>query len=226
VQLLDDQVGRTQGTSPWALGGASWPTMDDDRFDGLVLAPGAGGRRTQSGLVAIDQLLSEAGITVMRIEFPAQAAGRARPDPPAVCIETVREATAELATQLGVPSTRVAIGGRSFGGRMCSMAAAEGLAVAGLVLVSYPLHPPGQPTRLRTAHFSNLHVPCLFVTGRRDPFATAAELERETSAIVGDVTISLVDGDHSLRRTEQAAAAEVLAWARGGAALHEGHGGH
>ena len=94
------------------------------------------------------------------------------------------------------------------------MAAAEGLAVAGLVLVSYPLHPPGQPTRLRTAHFPDLHVPCLFVSGRRDPFATPDELERETGAIAGDVTITLVDGDHSLRKTEKVAAAHVLAWAQ------------
>ena len=125
-----------------------------------------------------------------RVEFPGQAAGKARPDPPEVCIETVRDATTSLARQLSVGADRVAIGGRSFGGRMCSLAAAAGLEVAGLVLVSYPLHPPKQPERLRTSHFPDLHVPCLFVSGRRDPFATPEELERATAAIPGEVTIT------------------------------------
>ena len=95
------------------------------------------------------------------------------------------------------------------------MAAAEGLDVAALVLVSYPLHPPGKPERLRTEHFSQLHVPCLFVSGRKDAFATPAELEREVAAIPGPVTVSFVDGDHSLRRSEAEVAAIVAAWLGG-----------
>jgi len=132
-----------------------------------------------------------------------------------VCIATIRTATSELADRLGVPTRRVAIGGRSFGGRMCSMAAAEGLDVAALVLVSYPLHPPGRPERLRTAHFPDLDLPCLFVSGRRDAFATPTELERETVAIPGAVTLAFVDGDHSLRKSESAVAEIVAAWLAG-----------
>lgn len=184
------------------------------RFDGLILTPGAGGRRTQSGLLAIDAAVRALGIAVERVEFPAQAAGRTRPDPPEICIATIRDAAAALSAQLGVPLTRIALGGRSFGGRMCSMAVAQGLAAAALVLVSYPLHPPGRPDRLRVAHFAQLHVPCLFVSGRRDPFAAPDELEREVAAIPGDVTVVHVDGDHSLRRSEDEAAAAVAAWAR------------
>jgi len=182
------------------------------KIAGLVLTPGAGARRTSSGLVAIDELVSEQGVVVERVEFPGQAAGSRRPDAPAVCAETVRLASAALAQRLSVPGSEVALGGRSFGGRMCSMAVAGGLDAAALVLVSYPLHPPGQPERLRTAHFPALDVPCLFVSGRRDAFATIEELERETAAIPGDVTIVIVDGDHSLRRTERDAAAAVATW--------------
>ncbi len=98
------------------------------------------------------------------------------------------------------------------GGRMCSMAVAEGLAVARLVLVSFPLHPPGRPDRLRTAHFPGLGVPCLFVSGRRDPFGSPAELQRETVAIPGDVTLVFVDGDHSLRKQEAEVADVVGSW--------------
>ena len=163
--------------------------------------PGAGGRRDHSGLVAIDRAVTGRGMVVERIEFPS--AGRRRPDPPDVAIGVVRAATTHLAEQLDVPTKRIAIGGRSMGGRMCSMAVAEGLEVGALILVSYPLHPPGRPKQLRTSHFPDLHLPCLFVSGRRDAFASPAELERETAAIPGSVTLVFVDGDHLLRRKEE-----------------------
>jgi len=177
-----------------------------------VLTPGASARRTHPALVEIDRAVSDLGIVVERIEFPGQTAGRRSPDRPEVCIETVRTATNQLADRLGVRTRRIAIGGRSMGGRMCSMAVAEGLQVAGLVLVSYPLHPPGRPERLRTEHFPELDLPCLFLSGRRDAFASPQELERETPAIPGPVTLVLVDGDHSLRRRDTEVAEIVAAW--------------
>jgi hypothetical protein len=182
---------------------------------GLVLTPGASAGREQSGLVAIDAAVTRAGIAVERVEFPGQAAGKRRTDPPAVCIQTVHTATSALAERLSVPTSRIAIGGRSFGGRMCSMAAAEGLKVAALVLISYPLHPPGRPERLRTEHFPALRLPCLFVSGRRDAFATPEELERETAAIPGPVTRLFVDGDHSLRKSEAEVAEITASWVSG-----------
>jgi predicted alpha/beta-hydrolase family hydrolase len=186
--------------------------MASMRIAGLVLTPGASAGRDQSGLVAIDDAVTHAGAAVERVEFPGQAAGKRRTDPPAVCIETVRIATTALADRLGVATSRIAIGGRSFGGRMCSMAVAEGLSVAALVLVSYPLHPPGRPERLRTEHFPQLQLPCLFVSGRRDAFATPEEIERETAAIPGPVTVRLVDGDHSLRKSQEEVADIVAGW--------------
>lgn len=176
------------------------------------MTPGASAGRDHSGLVAIEAAVSPLGIAVERVEFPGQAAGKRRTDPPAVCIETVRAAASALAERLDVPLHQIAVGGRSFGGRMCSMAVADGLDPAALVLVSYPLHPPGKPDRLRTEHFPALKIPCLFVSGRRDAFASPDELERETAAIPGDVTLSLVDGDHSLRKSERAAAEVVASW--------------
>jgi len=179
---------------------------------GLVLTPGASAGRDHSGLMALDKAVTEVGLVVERVEFPSQAAGKRRTDPPAVCIETVRTATETLAERLGVATERIAIGGRSFGGRMCSMAVAEGLGVAALVLVSYPLHPPGKPETLRTAHFPDLRVPCLFVSGRRDAFAAVDELERETVTIPGPVMVTFVEGDHSLRKSEAEAADIVAGW--------------
>lgn len=182
---------------------------------GLVVTPGASAGSEQSGLLAIDKAVSAKGIAVERVEFPSQAAGKRRTDPPAVCIATVRQAADELASRLGVSTGRIAIGGRSFGGRMSSLAVAEGFKARALVLVSYPLHPPGKPDQLRTSHFPDLKVPCLFVSGRRDTFATPAELERETAAIPGAVTLAFVDGDHGLRKSEDEAAAIVADWVSG-----------
>ena len=180
-----------------------------------MLTPGASAGRDHSGLVAIDEAGPGHRLVAERVEFPGQAAGKRRTDPPAVCIEVVRRASAALADRLALSQDRIALGGRSFGGRMCSMAVAQGLDAAALVLISYPLHPPGKPETLRTAHFPDLRLPCLFVSGRRDAFATPEELERETAAIPGPVTIVHVDGDHSLRRSEAEAAETVASWLAG-----------
>jgi predicted alpha/beta-hydrolase family hydrolase len=186
--------------------------MPRRRVAGLVVTPGASAGRDHSGLIAIETAATPLGVAVERVEFPGQVAGKRRTDPPAVCIETVRAAASALAERLAVPLGRIAVGGRSFGGRMCSMAVADGLEAAALVLVSYPLHPPGKPDRLRVEHFPALKIPCLFVSGRRDAFASPDELERETAAIPGDVTLSFVEGDHSLRKSQGEAAEVVASW--------------
>jgi hypothetical protein len=179
---------------------------------GLLLTPGAGAGRDQPALVAVDEAVTGRGLAVERIEFPGRTAGWRRPDPPEVCIDSVRAATSGLADRLGVPTSAIAVGGRSMGGRMCSMAAAEGLGVAALVLISYPLHPARAPERLRTEHFPALHVPCLFVSGRRDALGSPDEIEREIVAIPGPVTLVFLDGDHSLRRRDAEVAEFVADW--------------
>jgi predicted alpha/beta-hydrolase family hydrolase len=96
---------------------------------------------------------------------------------------------------------------------MCSMAVAEGLPAAALVLISYPLHPPGKPDRPRTAHLGDLRVPCLFVSGTRDTFGSPAELEAATAAIPGDVTHVWIDGgDHGLRGKDGPVVEAVQDW--------------
>ncbi len=180
---------------------------------GLVLTPGAGAGSDQPSLVAIEEALAPAGVRVERVDFPYRLAGKKAPDRPPVLLATVIEAADALATELGVDGAMIAVGGRSMGGRMCSMAVADGMAAAALVLVSYPLHPPGKPDRLRTEHFPSITVPCLFVSGTRDSFAKPAELEAATAAIPGPVThVWLEGGDHGLRRKDAEVAEHVRDW--------------
>lgn len=180
---------------------------------GLLLAPGASAGRDQPALVAIDDAVTPAGFAVMRMDFPYRLAGRKAPDKAPVLVAAVRDAAAAMAGHHGVAPGRIAMGGRSMGGRICSMAAAEGLACLALVLVSYPLHPPGRPDKLRVDHFPALTMPCLFVSGTRDAFATPAELEAHTATIPGPVThIWLDGGDHGLRRRDTPVAEAVVAW--------------
>jgi predicted alpha/beta-hydrolase family hydrolase len=180
---------------------------------GLLLTPGAGSGRDHPSLVAIEEAVAPHGITTARIDFPYRLAGRRAPDRPAVLIATIVEAATELAGSLGVGSERIAVGGRSMGGRMCSMAVADGLPAAALVLVSYPLHPPGRPERLRTEHLGALTVPCLFVSGTRDAFGTPDELRRATATIPGPVTHVFVEGgDHGLAKRDAEVAQAVALW--------------
>jgi len=96
---------------------------------------------------------------------------------------------------------------------MCSLAVAAGTPAAGLVLLSYPLHPPGRLDRMRTAHFPDLDVPCLFVSGTKDPFGTPDEFLAATKAIPGPVTHVWLDGQrHDPRGRDDEIAAAVVAW--------------
>ncbi len=179
----------------------------------LLLTPGAGAGRDQPALVAIEEALVADGVLVERMDFPYRLAGRRSPDRPQVLVAAVREGAAGLAERSGLAPGALFLGGRSMGGRMCSVAVAEGLACRGLVLVSYPLHPPGKPERRRSDHFPTLTVPCLFVSGTRDAFATPAELDEATAAIPAPVQLVLVEGgDHGLRGKDDVVAAAVRDW--------------
>ena len=158
----------------------------------LLLTPGAGSGRNHSTLVGIEKAV--APMPVARVDVPYRREGRKAPDRRPKLIATIVEEAAALVADAGVRPNRLALGGRSMGGRMCSMAVAEGLPAAALVLLSYPLHPPGKPDALRVDHFGALDLPCLFVSGTKDPFGSPAELEAHTAAIAGPVTHVWIEG--------------------------------
>ena len=185
----------------------------------LLLTPGAGSDRNQPSLIAIEAAVS---LSVARVDFPYRKAGRKAPDRAPKLVACVVEEAATLADRAGVSPERVVLGGRSMGGRMCSMAVAEGLAASGLVLISYPLHPPGRPERMRMDHFPAIQVPCLFVSGTRDAFATPDELEAATAHVAGPVTHVWIEGaGHGLKGADARVAATVAAWLAGGAGVTE-----
>lgn len=183
---------------------------------GLLVTPGASADRENRTLVALEEGLA---LPVERITIRGRAVARVHAQ--------LRDDVAAFGDRLGVGADRLVLGGRSFGGRMCSMLAARpqpdgddpattsecgGLPVAGLVLLSYPLHPPGKPDRLRTAHFPGIEVPVLFVSGTRDPFATPDELTAAAEAIPGPVDFAWIDGQGHSPRDDAPVVAAVSSW--------------
>jgi predicted alpha/beta-hydrolase family hydrolase len=177
----------------------------------LLLTPGAGSSRDHPSLVAIEEAV--APLPVERMDFPYRIAGRRAPDRAPVLVQAVVDGARQLVQRAHVRPDRVVLGGRSMGGRMCSMAVADGLPAAGLVLVSYPLHPPGRREKLRIEHLPRVDVPVLFVSGTKDPFATPDELTAAVAAIPGPVTLEWLEGKgHDLRGADRAVAATVARW--------------
>jgi predicted alpha/beta-hydrolase family hydrolase len=174
----------------------------------LLLFPGAGSSSTHSSLLAIEAAV--APMRCVRADFEYRKAGRKAPDRPPVLLQTVRTAAKPLMRG------GLVLGGRSMGGRICSMVvgdAEDPLPARGLVLISYPLHPPGKPDTLRVEHFPRLHVPCLFISGTRDAFGTPDELTRWTATIPGPVTHEWLDGKtHELRGADKRIAELVAAY--------------
>ncbi len=138
--------------------------------------------------------MSAHDIAVLRYDLPFRAAGKGppRPSDAARDREGIREIAHHLRQAHNVP---VYLGGHSYGGRQTTMLAADEPSIAdGLLLLSYPLHPPGKPDRLRTAHFPSLRVPALFVHGERDEFGTIAEMTQHLAAIPANTWLEVIDG--------------------------------
>ena len=170
--------------------------------DGLVLTHGAGGNSSAKLLVALGLAFAAAGLSVLRCDLPYRQdrpKGPPFPSGAARDREGLRQAVTELR---GVLAGRVYLGGQSYGGRQASMLLAEEPGLAdGLLLLSYPLHPPGRAEELRTAHFSSLRAPTVFAHGSQDPFGSLEEVEMARALIAGPTTLVAVDrAGHGLGR--------------------------
>jgi predicted alpha/beta-hydrolase family hydrolase len=169
----------------------------------VLLAHGAGSDMHAPALTTVADALADARIPSLTFNFPYRSAGRRSPDRAPVLEAATREAARELAGRARVETDRVVLGGRSMGGRMCSQvvgADEDPLPALGLVLLGYPLHPPGKPDKLRVDHFARLRVPVLFVSGTRDAFATPDELKRNAARIEGRTDFHWIDtADHGFK---------------------------
>lgn len=200
----------------------------------VLLTHGAGGDASGAGLAALATGLAAAGHVVVRCNMAYREAGRATPPLAEKSVPAYRAAYEDCRHQLDQPGAGPwVVGGKSYGGRVASLAVAGGMEAVALVFYGYPLHPPGRPESLRVAHWPAISVPCLFLQGTQDPFCDLDLLRRHLPELGGPATLHVVDGgDHSLQvrgarapdgRPRSVAAvmaglaAVVSAWLAGGA---------
>lgn len=162
---------------------------------GFVLTHGAGSNSRAPLLVALAETLASKGFIVLRCDLPYRQARPYGPPRPADAVRDRQGLMNAVGAIKKLTSGRVFLGGHSYGGRQASMLCAEQPQLAeGLLLCSYPLHPPGKPDRLRTQHLPGLRIPVLFVQGTRDPFATIEELDAARQLIPAKTSLLTVDG--------------------------------
>jgi len=190
-----------------SVGARRYAPTRDGGWATLVLAHGAGASHTHPFLVAFAQAFAARGIETVTFNFPYMEARRRMPDRTPVLEACYLAVIAAIRGGLGIGEARpgtgpLFIGGKSMGGRMASHVAAHHAgaagALAGLVFLGYPLHPPGKPGQRRDAHLPLVAAPMLFVQGTRDAFGTPAELEPALAGLGARAAILPVpDGDHS-----------------------------
>jgi len=181
------------GTGPAVRGFLHQPAQPNG--DALALTHGAGANCQSKLLTAVAGAFAEAGFLVLRFDLPFRQSRPHGPPFPAMAArdrEGLRRAVEVLRQRT---SGRIFLGGHSYGGRQATMLAAEqpGLA-AGLLLLSYPLHPPRKPAELRTAHFPRLQTPALFVHGSRDPFGSHEEMHTALALLPGRTMLLEIEG--------------------------------
>jgi len=179
----------------------------------FVCAPGAGGHKDDRAMLATAAALDAHGLEVVRFNFPYRERGARRPDP----MPTLRSAFESVVARArgDFPQCKLIIGGRSMGGRVATLLAADGFACDGLLLFAYPLHPAGQPEKLRDAHLPRIEVPVLCFNGTRDALCRRDLMERALETVTTEWQMRWIDGaDHSLKseRPMHEMADAVAAW--------------
>ncbi len=174
----------------------------DEAIEGMVLTHGAGGDCNAPLLLAVAAAFQAAGLTVLRCNLPFRQQRPSGPPRPADSAKDRDGLRASVAALRAIASGRITLAGQSYGGRQASvLAAEEPELVEGLMLLSYPLHPPGKPAQLRTSHFPQLRTRAMFVQGSNDPFSSIEEMQAALKLIVATHALTVINGaGHDLRR--------------------------
>lgn len=163
--------------------------------EGLVLTHGAGGNCQSALLVALGEAFSAEGCSVLRCNLPFRQSRPYGPPRPGDADRDRAGLKNAVACMRALVTGRVFLGGQSYGGRQASMLCADQPnLVSGLLLLSYPLHPPAKPEQLRTQHFPRLKAPALLVQGTRDPFGSIEEIEKAVKLIASRTQLLAVEG--------------------------------
>jgi uncharacterized protein len=170
-------------------------TPEQPSGDGLVITHGAGGNCTMALLVAVAEAFTPLGVTVLRCDLPFRQRRPHGPPSPSTSAQDRAGLRAAVEAMRNIVNGRVFLGGQSYGGRQASMLAAEEAGLADrLLLLSYPLHPPGKPAQVRTAHFPDLKTPAVFVQGSKDPFGSIEEVRAAIALIPAHTELIEVPG--------------------------------
>jgi len=185
---------------------------ENPRGDAIVLTHGAGSSINAPLLISLARSFAEAGFLVLRYDLPFRVEGRKSPPLPAKQSSDREGIVRAVEAVRALARGRIVAGGHSYGGRQTAMASAERAGLAdGLLLLSYPLHPPGKPEQLRTSFFGDWRAPALFVHGTRDPFGTIEEMQAAIRLIQAKTDLIAVQGaGHDLKKAA-AMAGEIQA---------------
>jgi len=175
----------------------------------FVFAHGAGGNMSDRGMLASANALRNAGLGVVRFNFVYKEKKSGRPDAMPKLMDTVRAVVERTRLELASPRPLV-IGGRSMGGRAASMLAAHGFDADGLLLLAYPLHPAGQPEKLRDAHLPRIQMPVVAFSGTRDALCTRELMEQTLATVVAPWEMHWIDGaDHGFHVLKSSGTTDV-----------------
>jgi predicted alpha/beta-hydrolase family hydrolase len=197
------------------VSGAIYRAADPIGQATLILAHGAGAPRTHPFMTSMAARIAKKGVDVVTFNFLYAEAGRKMPDRVELLEATWRAAIATVRARGGLPNERVFVGGKSMGGRIATHIATanEGLVLAGVVLLGYPLHPIGKPKMVRD-EILRVGIPMLVVQGTRDELGTAGEMKRVLTSLPRARLHVVEDGDHSFMLPKRASAQSRLAQER------------
>jgi len=211
-EKLTVEVNQTDSVTAFLYPAAKQSKLDTT----IILGHGAGANQLHPFMRLFAAGLAQRGLDAVTFNFVYTEKGKGAPDPKAK-LESCYKAVIDSATRhKRLKSNRLLIGGKSMGGRIASQVAAEGDdRIAGLVFLGYPLHPPGQPQKLRTDHWPLIKVPMLFVQGTRDSLGTPDEIKPFVKKLKLNASIYVIEtGDHSFKVQKSAGVEQDVVYAR------------